>query len=129
MIRILNTGVAPQISKISTISLKKIGLTYAPNPLIHWKTGIQAQWKKLLPVYRVINRDLMQQDGWKTQDSRRKKKCWARLCIPGLARHFFVILLLSLPAILLRKVSNIGSSGIAKNEYTRKPGLQVYSER
>ena len=35
------------------------------------------------------NRDLTQQDGWKTQDGRMTKKCCARLCIPGLARHFY----------------------------------------
>ena len=36
-----------------------------------------------------INRDLTQQDGAKTQDGRMTKKCGARLCIPGLARHFY----------------------------------------
>ena len=36
--------------------------------------------------------DLTQQDGLKTQDGRMGKKCRVRLCIPGLARHFFVIL-------------------------------------
>ena len=39
-----------------------------------------------------VNRELTQQGGWKTQDGRMTKKCGARLCIPGLARHFFVIL-------------------------------------
>ena len=34
-------------------------------------------------------RDLTQRDGWKTQDGRMTKKCCARLCIPGLARHFY----------------------------------------
>ena len=38
------------------------------------------------------NRDLTQQDGWKTKDGRMMKKCSARLCIPGVGRHFFVIL-------------------------------------
>ena len=38
---------------------------------------------------RTNNRDLTQQDGWKTQDGRMTKKRGARLCIPGLARHFF----------------------------------------
>ena len=37
--------------------------------------------------------DLTQQDGWNTQDGVMMKKCRARLCIPGLARDFFVILL------------------------------------
>ena len=37
----------------------------------------------------LTNRDLTQQDGWKTQDGRMTKKCCARLCIPGLARHFY----------------------------------------
>ena len=30
-------------------------------------------------------------NGWKTQDGRMTKKCRARLCIPGLSRHFFDI--------------------------------------
>ena len=38
------------------------------------------------------NRELTQQDGWKTQDCRLTKKCGARLCIPNLTRHLFVIL-------------------------------------
>lgn len=33
----------------------------------------------------------MQDDGWKTQNSTIAKKCRARLCIPCLARYFFVI--------------------------------------
>ena len=38
-------------------------------------------------------RELTQQDGWKTQDSKTaKKNCGARLCIPNLTRHFFVTL-------------------------------------
>ena len=43
---------------------------------------------------RFLNdiRELTQQAGWKTQDGRMKKKCGARLCIPNLARPFFVIL-------------------------------------
>ena len=36
-----------------------------------------------------VNRDLTQRDGWKTRDGRMTKKCCARLCIPGLARHFY----------------------------------------
>ena len=39
-----------------------------------------------------LNRELTQQNGWKTQDGRMTKKCGARLCIPGLTRHVFVIL-------------------------------------
>ena len=53
------------------------------------------------------SRDLTQQDGWKTQDGRMTEKCGARLCIPGLARHFIrYSAVLSLPAVLLRKVSS-----------------------
>ena len=37
----------------------------------------------------VSNRELTQQDGGKTQDGRMTKKCAARLCISGLARHFY----------------------------------------
>ena len=36
-------------------------------------------------------RDLMQQDGWKTQDSSATKKCRARPEMYSLARNFFVI--------------------------------------
>ena len=50
------------------------------------------------------NWNLMQQDGWKTQDGRMMKKCCPRLCIPAtFFRHSAV---LSLPAVLLRKVRN-----------------------
>ena len=35
-------------------------------------------------------RHLTQQDGWKTEDGRMRKKCCARQCIPGATRHFFV---------------------------------------
>ena len=35
---------------------------------------------------------LTQQDGWETRDDRLTKKSRARLCIPGLALQFFVIL-------------------------------------
>ena len=40
----------------------------------------------------AVNRDLTQQDGWKNQDGRMTNECCARLCIPNLTRHFFVIL-------------------------------------
>ena len=39
------------------------------------------------------NRELTQQDGWKTQDGRMTKKCRVRLGMHGLAPQFFVILL------------------------------------
>ena len=39
-----------------------------------------------------VSSELTQQDGWKTQDGRMAKKCRARLCIPDLTRHVFVIL-------------------------------------
>ena len=38
------------------------------------------------------NRDLRQQDGWKTQDGRMTKKCRTRPEMHCLVRHFFVIL-------------------------------------
>ena len=44
-----------------------------------------------VPVVVAIS-ELTQQDGWKPQDGRMAKKCRARLCIPNLTRHFFVIL-------------------------------------
>ena len=34
-------------------------------------------------------REITQQDGGKTQDGRMTKKCGARLCSPGVARHFY----------------------------------------
>ena len=37
-------------------------------------------------------RELTQQVGWKTQDGRMTKKSGARLCIPHLTRHFYIIL-------------------------------------
>ena len=43
-----------------------------------------------LPI-SIITRELTQQDGWKTQDGRMTKKCGARLCIPNLTGHLFVI--------------------------------------
>ena len=45
-------------------------------------------WSAVLKTIR----DQMYQDCWNTQDGRMTKNCRARLCIPGLARHFFVIL-------------------------------------
>ena len=50
------------------------------------------------------SRDLTQQDVWKTQDGRITKTSRARLCIPGLTRHFPVILPSSCVRSLLRKV-------------------------
>ena len=55
----------------------------------------------------VDNRDLTQQDGWKTQDDRMTKKSRARLCIPGLEP---VLSRLSLPAVLLRQVSVVDNT-------------------
>ena len=46
----------------------------------------------VIPGLFLINRALTQKDGWKTQNGRMSKKCSARLCIPNLTRHFFVIL-------------------------------------
>ena len=43
-------------------------------------------------MYDTESAHLAQQDDWKTQDGRMTKKCRARLCIPALAQHFFVIL-------------------------------------
>ena len=55
----------------------------------------------------VLNRDLTQKDGWKTQDGRMTKNCRARPGMHSLARHFFRgSAVLSLPAVLLRKVCN-----------------------
>ena len=48
------------------------------------------------PIRSVIirvTRELAQQDSRKTQDGTITKKCGARLCIPDLSRHLFVILL------------------------------------
>ena len=58
-------------------------------------------------MYGSFNRDLTQKDGWKTQDGRITKKCRARPGMHSLARHFFRdFAVLSLPAVLSRKVSN-----------------------
>ena len=54
-------------------------------------------------LFRLI-RDLTQQDGWKTQDDRMTKKCQVTMGMHSLAQHLFFIVL-SLPAVLLRKVS------------------------
>ena len=45
------------------------------------------------------NKELVQQDRWKTQDSRMMKKCGTRLCIPNL--HSAVLIV---RAILLHKL-------------------------
>ena len=45
----------------------------------------------------------MQQDGWKTQDSRMTKKCHAR---PGMHIFFRCSAVVSLPAIQLGRLSN-----------------------
>ena len=42
-----------------------------------------------------VIREVTQQDGWKSQDGRMTTKRGARLCIPNLTRHLFVILLYS----------------------------------
>ena len=49
---------------------------------------------KLVTIQLYIDEigDLSQQDGWKTGDGRMTKKRRARLCIPILPRHFFIIL-------------------------------------
>ena len=58
-------------------------------------------------MYGSINRDLTQKDGWKMQDGRMTKNCRARPGMHSLARHFFRgSAVLSLPAVLLRKVCN-----------------------
>ena len=57
--------------------------------------AIQEGQKKLEEANATLrneNSELTQQDGWKTQDGRMAKNCRARLCIPDLTRHFFVIL-------------------------------------
>ena len=53
-------------------------------------------------------RELTQQDGWKTQDGGKTKKCGARLCIPQ-ARFFPHSADLSLSAVLLRKLPRGGN--------------------
>ena len=58
-------------------------------------------------MYGSINRDLTQKHGWKTQDGRMTKNCRARPGMHSLARLFFRgSAVLSLPAVLLRKVCN-----------------------
>ena len=64
-------------------------------PWISWsngshvvKTGRTKCWK----LSSQINRDLTQQQRWKTQDGRMTKKCRARPGMHSLVQHFFVIL-------------------------------------
>ena len=58
-------------------------------------------------MYGSVNRDLTQKHGWKTQDGRMTKNCRARPGMHSLARLFFRgSAVLSLPAVLLRKVCN-----------------------
>ena len=55
----------------------------------------------------LIDRDLTQKDGWKTQDGRMTKNRRARPGIHSLARHFFRgSAVRSLPVVLLQKVCN-----------------------
>ena len=56
------------------------GFVLAP-PFCSYHSYVKKRWS--------IIRDLTQQDGWKTQDGRKMKKWYARLCIPGLARRYF----------------------------------------
>ena len=56
------------------------GFVLAP-PFCSYHSYVKKRWS--------IIRDLTQQDGWKTQDGRKMKKWYARLCIPGLARRSF----------------------------------------
>ena len=60
-----------------------------------WSTihnGNRTEWSPIRSVIIWVNRDLTQQDGWKTQEGGMTKKCRARLCIPNLTRHFFIVL-------------------------------------
>ena len=78
--------------------------TYSWSSLTRWDghVGIQNNSKMSLKFCIIIEsnsqipffiiRDLTQQDGWRTQAGRMTKNCRARLCIPGLALEFFVIL-------------------------------------
>ena len=52
------------------------------------KTGRTRCWK----LSSRSNRDLTQQQSWKTQDGRMTKKCRARPEMHSLVQHFFVIL-------------------------------------
>ena len=54
-----------------------------------------------------FNRDLTRQDGWRTQDGRMTKKCFSSNGnAQSRAKLFGHSAVLSLPAVLLRKVSN-----------------------
>ena len=67
--------------------------------LLQWCTSRHAisMFYYMLPIVTITIsmlyiKELTQQDVWKTQDSRKMKMCGARLCIPNLTWHFFVIL-------------------------------------
>ena len=68
--------------------------------LLQWCTSRHAisTFYCMLPIVTITIsmlhyiKELTQQDVWKTQDSRKMKKFGARLCIPNLTWHFFVIL-------------------------------------
>ena len=56
------------------------------------KVPIFSRIKLVLGFVLFSNRELTQQDGWKTREGRMMKKCNAILCIPNLTPCFFVFL-------------------------------------
>ena len=80
-------------------------------------------WSVKTSARVVGNRELAQQDSWKTRDGRMMKKCRARLCSPSLKRHFFVI-----PLSRVSQLSCCVSSLIMKWE-TDYHNRHYFSER
>ena len=78
-------------------------------------TGYRMIKDKGRAIRKIAN--FTQQDVWKTQDGRITKTSSARLCIPGLARHFPVILPSSCVRSLLGTLSQDDGNG---NDDTRK---------
>ena len=84
-------------SLYSMIIIFSVFLDLAPCVEIIFNIGplashcLQSPWPLNGPIgLRFIDRELTQQDGWKTQDGRMMKKCRVWLGMHSLARHIFL---------------------------------------
>ena len=96
-----------------------------------WETPLSWHTECSLPVAvrvsktRVPELPITQQDGWKTRDGRMTKKSGARLCIPNLTRHLFVIL----PSWVFQPSCCISSVLSSSDELPKNPQTSCSEEK
>jgi len=102
------TGVYPPNTSLNTMWRSYFEINLKWNPLRQ-----EASWVRSLPMQHARGEHVSRvRSATKTQDGTMTKKCRARLCIPGLARHFFVIL----PSWLFRSSCCVTASNMARQE-------------